>query len=663
MEEKGAGGSEPVDLRCAEQAELISLIISGEEEATQEESDLGEEDGLANGHGEEESEAGMVTPVRSPGTSYWSITEGPDQPLLLSLTPGPSGGKPRVQRASRPGLSRIPGRDHRRYYHEYWRSEYLMDFDPQRHGMICMVCGSSLATLKLSTIKRHIRQKHPDSLLWSAADKEVIRSGWESHLSLGGGQRSYGSAAGPSPQEEEEQLGSEQHAAAEPPYPVTPQEQQQQLLSLSPRSEEGEAPQPQEEEEVEEQDLPGPPARILERYLNDSLHAWLRQEFLMKYEAEAGRLLCMVCGGELPSLHLDHIKSHVLDTHPNSLVFSSEEKHCILQAWAQTHEESENSIKSEPNTKEGRVDLFAQDVEAIRINTDLYPGGDGTLTQDTCLIGEDGGLGAPQQGPQPLRQPKKRRLRGGDPWRLRLDYLVAYGPQGQGTFCMVCSQVLRETKVSSFRRHIQECHPETTTLSRQEREAMAAAWTKDYSSEGTEIQDELNPGGADVLNPAGEANEGASADAGTPGKMVKKEEGAGGEKATPSRHGHYPGKDQKRNYQVRWRMEYLMDYDCRRHGLICMVCGATLATLKVSTIKRHIQQVHPYSLDYSPEEKQLALLSYNQTALHFIHSDDCFSSQDHGHAELAPASAHFERASVRCSSHDPCSETALPLLS
>ncbi|XP_038586750.1 uncharacterized protein C11orf95 homolog isoform X3 [Micropterus salmoides] len=482
MEEKETGESEPVDLRCAEQAELLSLIISGEEEATQE-GDLGGEDAIANGHGEKESEPDMVTPVRSPGTSYWSITEGPDQPLLLSPAPGPSGRKPRVQRASRPGLSRIPGRDHRRYYHEYWRSEYLMDFDPQRHGMICMVCGSSLATLKLSTIKRHIRQKHPDSLLWSAADKEVIRSGWESHLTLGGGQRSYSSTAGPSPQEEDEPVDSDQHASAEPPYPVTPQEQQQ-PLSLSPQSQEGEAPQPQEE-----QDLPGPSARTLERYLNDSLHAWFRQEFLMEYEAEASRLLCMVCGGELPSLHLDHIKSHVLDTHPNSLVYSSEEKHCILQAWAQTHEESENSIKSEPNTKEGGVDLFAQDVEAIQINNDMYPGDDGTLTQDTCLIGEDGGVGAPQQGPQPLRQPKKKRLRGGDPWRLRLDYLVAYGPQGRGTFCMVCSQVLHETKVSSFRRHIQECHPETKTLSRQEREAMAAAWTKDYSTEGTQIQD------------------------------------------------------------------------------------------------------------------------------------------------------------------------------
>uniref|UniRef100_A0A665VZF8 SPIN-DOC-like zinc-finger domain-containing protein n=1 Tax=Echeneis naucrates TaxID=173247 RepID=A0A665VZF8_ECHNA len=529
-----------------------------------------------------------------------ATSKGPDHPLLLSPIPGPSGRKPRVQRASRPGLSRIPGRDHRRYYHEYWRSEYLMDFDPQRHGMICMVCGSSLATLKLSTIKRHIRQKHPDSLLWSTADKEVIRSGWENHLSMGGGHRSYSSTSttGPSCQEEEGQLDSSQHAGRTVLYwlPAGP--------LFSPVSTSCCVPL----------DLPGPSAQTLERYLNDSLHAWFRQEFLMEYEAEAGRLLCMVCGGELPSLHLDHIKSHVLDTHPNSLVYSSEEKHCILQAWAQTHASWEVRL----------------------LQRYLYPEADDTLTQDTRLIGEDGGVGVPQQGPQPLRQASKRQLHGGDPWRLRLDYLVAYGPQGQDTFCMVCSQVLHETKVSSFRRHIQECHPDTTTLSRQEREAMAAAWTKDYFTGEMQSQD-------------GEVNDDTSLDDRSASKMLKKE-GLSRSKwkakdsaaiSTHSRHGHYPGKDQRRNYQVRWRLEYLMDYDCRRHGLICIVCGATLATLKVSTIKRHIQQVHPHSLDYSPEEKQQALLSYNQTALHFIHSDDCFSTQDHGHTDLDPSPAQI----------------------
>ncbi|XP_034020268.1 uncharacterized protein C11orf95 homolog isoform X2 [Thalassophryne amazonica] len=602
---------EPVDLRRSTQAdEVLSLIIRGEDEAAPRDAAAAGEDGLTNGHGEDESEAGVdqgVPGVRSPGISYWSITEGPNHPLLLSPDPGPGPArrKPRVKRASRTGLSRIPGRDHRRYYHEYWRSEYLMDFDPQRHGMICMVCGSSLATLKLSTIKRHIRQKHPDSLLWSAADKEVIRSGWESHLSLGGGQRSYSSAAArSSPLGEAEQVDSDLHAAEEPDTPEEPP------VSPSAHLEVAEVPQLQQEEE--EQNLPGHLTRTLERYLNDSLHAWFRQEFLMKYEAEAGRLVCMVCGGELPSLHLDHIKSHVLDTHPNSLVYSSEEKHCILQAWAQTHEDSDNLINSEPNTKEAGVDHFDQDMETIQTNTDSYPDADGTLTQDTCLIGEDGGVGTPQV-PQTIRQPRKRRLRGGNPWRLRLDYLVAYGPQCQGTFCMVCSQVLLETKVSSIRRHIQECHPETTTLSREEREAMAAAWTKDYPSVGLQSPDETS-----LNKAAGVTNEDTSPDVTTASKTVKEELGSGGAgkagAAMPSRHSHYPGKDERRNYQVRWLMEYLMDYDCLRHGLICTVCGATLATLKVSTIKRHIQQVHPQSLNYSPAEKQQVLASYNQKA-------------------------------------------------
>lgn len=127
---------------------------------------------------------------------------------------------------------------------------------------------------------------------------------------------------------------------AEAPRPALPQEQEAQATRASLCSDGDQVLQAEEgEQQVQDQELPGPSAQTLEQYLNDSLHAWFRQEFLMEYEVRAGRLLCMVCGGELPSLHLDHIKSHVLDTHPNSLVYSSEEKHCILQAWAQTHGE------------------------------------------------------------------------------------------------------------------------------------------------------------------------------------------------------------------------------------------------------------------------------------------------------------------------------------
>ncbi|XP_030825844.1 uncharacterized protein C11orf95 homolog isoform X1 [Camarhynchus parvulus] len=90
--------------------------------------------------------------------------------------------QPREWRASRPGRSRVPGRDHRRYYHERWRSEYLMEFNAARHGMRCLVCGSALATLKLSTIKRHIRQKHPYSGAWGPPEKQLVLRSWDAHL-------------------------------------------------------------------------------------------------------------------------------------------------------------------------------------------------------------------------------------------------------------------------------------------------------------------------------------------------------------------------------------------------------------------------------------------------------------------------------------------------
>lgn len=181
-----------------------------------------------------------------------------------------------------------------------------------------------------------------------------------------------------------------------------------------------------------------------------------------------------------PCVHLSHVVCCALCTLPFT-------------------EKPENSIKTEPNTKDEELDVSVQDMEAIDTDTGLNPVGRVTLTQDAGVKVEDRGTAAvlqvpPAPAPAPAppsataaatRHPRRRRLRGGDPWRLRLDYLVAYGPQGQGTYCMVCSQVLLESKVSSFRCHIQECHPDTMTLTRQEREAMAAAWTKDYSHEST----------------------------------------------------------------------------------------------------------------------------------------------------------------------------------
>ncbi|KAJ8281801.1 hypothetical protein COCON_G00043200 [Conger conger] len=638
---------------CPEQIDSLSLIISAEEEEAQRHSDSGlhsaGEDGPINGHGTDDGED-AATPLCSQGTSYWSVSEGPDFPFLLSPAPKPPAAaaatpqrklsQPRSERASRPGLSRIPGRDHRRYYHEYWRSEYLMDFDPRRHGMICMVCGSSLATLKLSTIKRHIRQKHPDSLLWSLADKEVIRSGWESHLSLEGGQRPYCTEEGAGP---EGVLSCARRSAGKPASPGTPKRQPSSAGSAEEGAGAGGA-------------SPDPSANTLERYLNDSLHAWFRQEFLMEYEAGRGRLLCMVCGCQLPSLHLDHIKRHVLDVHPNSLVYSAEEKHCILQTWAKRQEydplRGSIPVKSEPCSGDGG------------------PQGDGLLAAESGNVeparsAEPGqGTGAPSRGPRSPRAPL--------PQRWRLEYLVGRGPGGRGLSCMVCSEPLPVGRVSSFRRHMQERHPEAANLGRTERQALVDAWDQEFTpplqsppppllplllhsgGEDLQTQEETAPNTPTSLAERGTAS--------SPPKTADRrssgtDEGGGPRDGARStlmvtaiRQSHYPGKDQRRNYQVRWRLEYLMDYDCRRHGLICMVCGAALATLKVSTIKRHILQVHPDSLGYGPAERQQATLSYNQTALRFVHSDGCFSPRNHGSAGniVGNAAGHLGHAAGFC---------------
>ncbi|XP_059363223.1 zinc finger translocation-associated protein-like [Carassius carassius] len=602
----------------AEQTESRSLIIkTEEEEATPQRGHSGElsaaQEDVTNGLTSHDSQDAPVTSVCSPGTSYWCVSESADSPFLLSPIPGPSTKDP-------PPVKQTPGRDHRRYYHEYWRSEYLMDFEPQRQGMICMVCGSSLATLKLSTIKRHINQKHPYSLLWSESDKDVIRSGWESHLNR---ENSQGPLC-PTPDvppESQEILDVNRHSTGKSGGSISPVLQAQSDINRV-------TPSPPTVSLLQE--LPGPTAQVMERYLNDSLHAWFRQEFLMEYQAEEGRLVCMVCSRLLPSLHLDHIKSHMLDLHPNSLLYSAEEKHSILQTWAKMHGEESYSlqpqIKSEQHTKEINLDGSAS---FIPVNVDPLQG-----NLVNYIRGDENPPDTGQRAQSLPYHPRKRRLKCGSPWRLRLDYLVAYGPpENPLCYCMVCSEHMPVPRVSIFRKHIQECHPETSGLSRSERDAVVSAWIKEENIDKATPKEDDPQSGPVTANAAGD----------TQVSPVKTTEQGGKtednnstnitpSRQTPSRHRHYPGKDQRRNYQARWKMDFLMDYNCRKHGLICMVCGATLATLKVSTIKRHILQVHPHSLDYNPEERQLVLLCYNQISAHF-HSDDCFSGSNHGHKE------------------------------
>ncbi|KAM6360686.1 zinc finger translocation-associated protein [Pluvialis apricaria] len=218
--------------------------------------------------------------------------------------PGPRGGRRSSDhceaRASRPGRSRIPGRDHRRYYHERWRAEYLMEFNAARHGMLCMVCGSALATLKLSTIKRHIRQKHPYSGAWGPREKQLVLRSWDARLGL----RSHPdtSPAGGRPTGSPSPARPRRRGCPRPP---------------SPRG--GKA-------------SPSGVTVTRGRPGGDSLRGWLRAELLLDLEAGGNRLRCLLCARALPSLHLGDIRRHALAAHPATLRLGPAERGALLRA-------------------------------------------------------------------------------------------------------------------------------------------------------------------------------------------------------------------------------------------------------------------------------------------------------------------------------------------
>ncbi|XP_038621275.1 uncharacterized protein C11orf95 homolog [Tachyglossus aculeatus] len=555
--------------------------------------------------------------------------------------------------ASRPGKSRIPGRDHRRYYHDHWRLEYLMDFNPPRHGMVCMVCGSSLATLKLSTIKRHIRQKHPYSLYWSPRQKEIISSSWDAHLGLGAGGEGPGAGEEQGAEEEEEE---EEEGGTDPPA---------HLLKSS-----GNSPAP---EGCWRRGGPSAPrawrasaarwagggggwGQSLERQLKESLQSWFRAEFLMDYDPRGNRLVCMVCWQALPSLHLDDIRAHVLEVHPGTLGLTAPQRCALLRAWGAWAEG--------PAGPPSDDDVAPQDLSSKA--SGLAPPSGGTPSPpEPSSLGADGELGWGVGSPREKEEKEEKgawaspsMARGRDHRRYyqerwRLEYLMDYDGGRRGLVCMVCGGVLATLKVSTIKRHIHQRHPGSTQLSGPVKALIAREWSRQAPrllglGPGPPFLELSGGAGGDPVAAAttlqgdGEEEEEVvvkeeavvEEEEKWADPRLSSEEPAGEEEeeeqeeeeeslSLPMRAPPPPppqpltprSREQRRYYQPRWRSEYLMDYDGGRRGLVCMVCGGALATLKVSTIKRHILQVHPFSLEFSPQERQTILEAYEEAAL------------------------------------------------
>lgn len=470
-----------------------------------------------------------------------------------------------------------------------------MDFIPSRHGMVCMVCGSSLATLKLSTIKRHIRQKHPYSLHWSPREKEVISNSWDAHLGLG--------------------------------------------------------------------------ARRLERRLKESLQNWFRAECLMDYDPRGNRLVCMACGRALPSLHLDDIRAHVLEVHPSSLGLSGPQRSALLQAWGDQPEALSELTPPSPDD-----DLVPQDL--TRKSRDSAPAAGAPSSQDLSPpdVKEEAGWVPERPGPAeeeaeegegegeragiPGRPRRGRDHRRHYQERWRLEYLMELDGCRRGLVCMVCGGALASLKMSTIKRHIRQRHPGSNSLSGPVKALIAQEWSEKAAHLlGLGLPRPESPSGPVAPSTASASEEGGGAEEAEP-----EEEWWGDAPLSPGAPSERPAeeededdsqeprglpfpppplppppppppprsREQRRNYQPRWRGEYLMDYDGSRRGLVCMVCGGALATLKVSTIKRHILQVHPFSMDFTPEERQTILEAYEEAALR------CYGHEGFGPPAPAP---------------------------
>ncbi|XP_041037929.1 uncharacterized protein C11orf95-like [Carcharodon carcharias] len=591
--------------------------------------------------------------------------------------------------------SRLAGRDHRRFYQERWKMDYLMDYDCLRHGLVCMVCGSTLATLKLSTIKRHILQKHQDTMLLTRSEKEVVIATWVEHLV----NHSY-------QQEKPDALGLEPIAVHTDLAPVTtpaldtvPAE-----LALSP--EPAQTMPTLRAEGVGQSRKGGPPGKEavprrpgkpVRRYYQER---W-RTEYLMDYDCLRNGLVCMVCGSTLATLKLSTIKRHILQKHQASLSLTPSERDVVMASWVE-HLLNQSQINIEQqgagpdrltqsriepqwagpasgmadqsrpkqrSTSPVRLHQLQISAPALFDQSGFeQPGTEATWQHfnQSQPGGQEAGpaslhLNQSQTNGQGARQPSvhlnhsETVNRGTGPPSAHLNQSQ---PDSQGAgppvFSLNQSQMnigKREAAPALFNQSgfeargtmtIQHFDQPQIDIKLQGAGSSQRFHQSHVEGQGAEPpydlhQSEINVDqrGAEPEPPAvAELSDslGASSIVKVVGFPVSVDQAQlpvdhnrVGEQWTVQ---HSPlarlsSKGVRRYYQQRWRVEHLMDYDWWRHGLVCMVCGKSLATLTLSTIKRHILQNHPHSLNFSQAEKENILEAWNERAL----QHDCTAVQ------------------------------------
>ncbi|XP_060711706.1 zinc finger translocation-associated protein-like [Hemiscyllium ocellatum] len=485
-----------------------------------------------------------------------------------SLTPA----EPRELMKWQKRRSRHPGRDHRRYYQERWKMEYLMDYDCLRHGLVCMVCGSALATLKLSTIKRHILQKHQDTMLLTRAEKEVVIATWVEHL-----------LSHSHHQEKSDMLGAEARTVQINPAPGIPPAADQRSAEAAPGRMSPPRPEPAKGA------LSRRPVR---RYYQER---W-RTEYLMDYDGVRHGLVCMVCGSGLATLKLSTIKRHILQRHQASLSLTARQRRIVMATWMdRLLHQSQPSLTGAGHLRHrllSHTDQSAADNSApavshqsgLELHGTRFPAlshGDGQLAQlpgESTMLLDQSVPGKPTSMMDSVVDQSSvdqvRQVPGNVTHRFYSDCSIGEGRNE----CHQSESSNRQPGVE----------PETLTV-----------------PEGTEVRlDPLHVGSVVEV-------------VGFPVLLDQPQPSVDNNQVVPQHNplAPLPSKGIRRYYQERWRFEHLMDYDWWRHGLVCMVCGKSLATLTLSTIKRHILQNHPHSLHFNQAEKENILEAWNERAL------------------------------------------------
>nr|XP_033810724.1 uncharacterized protein LOC117365011 isoform X2 [Geotrypetes seraphini] len=175
----------------------------------------------------------------------------------------------------------------------------------------------------------------------------------------------------------------------------------------------------------------------------------------------------------------------------------------------------------------------------------------------------------------------------------RKEYLMDYNSNTGQMVCMVCEKTLVTVRLATITRHIQDCHSDTLNLPHQVRKTILNSWKlrkpqllmepKDKKPLPEKIGKELCH-----LDKSLEKK-----------NLPKLNQVSLKPSAQPVHHRRY--------FQDHWRTRYLVEYDWRSDKMVCLVCGMSMGSKRICTIKRHAQRRHPSSLTFSTEKRQRLL--------------------------------------------------------